>query len=69
VYYKLEKYWGKHVPILRSYGTTACGSVVYVAIEFINGSHLELVTLVTLTTSLCLLCIAFLCLNARNNVR
>jgi hypothetical protein len=36
-YYKLEKHWGKYVPILRSYGTTACGSIVYVATELIEG--------------------------------
>lgn len=36
-YHKLKEYWGKYVPKLVSYGTTAGGMVVYIATEYING--------------------------------
>jgi len=36
-YHKLKEYWGKYVPKLVSYGTTAGGKVVYIATEEING--------------------------------
>lgn len=40
VYYKLKKYWGKHVPMLVSHGTTAGRKVVYIATQLIYGHAL-----------------------------
>lgn len=40
VYYKLKKYWGKHVPMLVSHGTTADRKVVYIATQLIYGHAL-----------------------------
>jgi len=44
-YHKLKEYWGKYVPKLVSYGTTAGGMVVYIATEYINGFELGIGTL------------------------
>ncbi|KAG0613194.1 hypothetical protein M758_6G084300 [Ceratodon purpureus] len=43
-YHKLKEYWGKYVPKLVSYGTTAGGMVVYIATEYINGFELGIGT-------------------------
>ncbi|KAG0613049.1 hypothetical protein M758_6G072700 [Ceratodon purpureus] len=44
-YHKLKEYWGKFVPKLVSYGTTAGGMVVYIATEYINGFEIGIGTL------------------------
>ncbi|KAG0591105.1 hypothetical protein M758_1G146600 [Ceratodon purpureus] len=44
-YHKLKEYWGKFVPKLVSYGTTAGGRVVYIATEYINGFEIGIGTL------------------------
>ena len=41
-YLKLRNCWGKYVPALISYGTTALGNAVYVAIELIVGLELQM---------------------------
>ncbi|KAG0591110.1 hypothetical protein M758_1G146000 [Ceratodon purpureus] len=44
-YHKLKEFWGKYVPKLVSYGTTAGGKVVYIATEEIDGREIGMGTL------------------------
>lgn len=44
VYHKLKEFWGKYVPKLVSYGTTAGGMVVYIATEEIDGYEIGMGT-------------------------
>ena len=46
-YHKLKEFWGKYVPKLVSYGTTAGGTVVYIATEDINGHEMGMGMLFT----------------------
>ena len=46
-YHKLKEYWGKYVPKLVSFGTTAGGKVVYIGTEEIDSREIGMGALFT----------------------